>query len=111
MEFCSQLAFHLSRAFKNNCTNKFDCLWCDGILPPDKWRQELDTFHKTKEILTMGFVGTDGQDKHWIMLKLGSRSFKKCMKGLNLEQCLPGDETLDWIEINPINKIISLQLL
>ena len=111
INFCRRLGFHLTSAFYNNCTNKFERIWSDGISEPDKWRQDLDEFGKTKEIVTTGWLGLDGQDRHWIIIKLGPLSFEKCMKGLSLRQCLPSDKSLDRVSIDPTDKIVTLQLL
>ncbi len=111
IDFCQRLGFHLTGAFYNNCTNKFERIWCDGVLEPEKWRQDIDELAITKEIVTTGWLGLDGQDKHWIIIKLGPLSFEKCLKGQSLRQCLPSDQSLDWVSIDATDKIVTLQLL
>lgn len=108
--FCHVLGFHLTRAFENNRTNKFECIWCDGIMEPEAWRQDLDSFYETKEIVTYGWLGFTGQDKHWMIIKLGDLSFERCLQGLGLEECLPDDRTLDWVSLDDANWVIILQL-
>jgi len=113
IEFCRRLEFHLTRTFQNNPINKFDHFWCDGVTEPEKWRQDLNEFNKTKEIVTIGWIGLTSmlEEQYWMTIKLGLMSFERCLKGLNIEQCLPSDQSLDWVNVDHVNRCIVLQLL
>ena len=110
-DFCHALEFHLTRAFANNSSNKFERIWCDGIMEPEAWRQDLDNFYKIKEIVTYGWLGLTGQDKYWVIIKLGDLSFERCLQGFSMDECLPDDQTLDWVNLDEQNWKIVLQLL
>jgi hypothetical protein len=110
IDFCQRLEYHLARAFSNAGNNEFRWIWCDGIEVPDAINQSLENFVDTKEITTGAWLGVTGQDKYKMTIKLGDKSFEELKKGLSLNNCLPSEESLDWVDIDIQNKSIILQL-
>jgi len=67
-------------------------------------------FMETREIATRAWSGFSGQDIYKMTIRLGDKSWEKCLKGHNLIKCLPSDESIDWVDLDIENKSITLQL-
>jgi hypothetical protein len=109
--FCKTLEYHLSQTFRNTQDKRLRYFWCDGVRTPEASWQNWERFDETSEIITGAWFGENGQDEYEMIIRLGSVSFARCLKGLDLEECLPDDQTLDWIILDEQNRKIVLQLL
>lgn len=58
----------------------------------------------------MGWLGHTRQEKYEMIIKLGPEAVKKHKEGLSILNCLPGDESLDWVTVDFEKKTIELQL-
>jgi hypothetical protein len=105
-DFCSELEYHLTRAFIN-CNGRFNQLWCDGIDVPDFNYQPRNQPNK---VFTMAWFGETGQDRYKMTIKLGKKALKYCSEGLSLSDCLPPDGRLDWVYLDVENKEIAVSL-
>jgi len=105
-DFCSELEYHLTRAFIN-CGGRFNVLWCDGIDVPDMNDQSTKQPHK---VFTMAWFGETGQNRFKMTIKLGKKALKYCGEGLSLSDCLPPDDRLDWVYLDMENKEIVVSL-
>ncbi|MGZ3778394.1 MAG: hypothetical protein ACXVJV_16135 [Mucilaginibacter sp.] len=92
-------------------TDKFKYFWCDGIEIPEECSQLSEGFHESRQIITCALLGTTGQDKYQMVIKLGDISLERCTKGVNISDCLPGDQSSDWVDIDPASKTVVLKLL
>ena len=110
-EFCTILAHHLTRTLQNMSPNKFERFWCDGITAPEAWNQEQGEILPSSQIATEAWLGYTGQEKYQMIFKLGKKSIYKCISGSDIYDCLPDDHSLEWIDIDPIRKVIVLRLL
>ncbi len=109
--FCDHLEYHLTRAFLNAPrANKFECIWCDGVNTPDEREISMEDFIATREISTRAWSGYSGQDIYKMTIKLGEKSWEKCLKGHSLIRCLPSDKSIDWVDLDIENRTIALQL-
>jgi len=110
--FCHALSFHLTEALMNACTDKFNCLWCDGILAPEVYEQFTSrNITSIKFLVTRAWIGVRGNTPLYVMkIKVGRCSRRRALKGLDLDDCLPDADTFDWIEIDVENREIALQL-
>ena len=109
-DFCHFLMFRLTAAFYNARDNNFRYLWCDGILLPDDKQLTLANICQNKEILTRGWFGYDGQGPFWFTIKFGPKALKAYSEGLSLTDCVPGDETVNWIDVNMETRDVVLNL-
>ena len=110
-DFCAYLEYHLTRAFLNApSANKFECVWCDGVDTPDIRDISMGNFIATREIITRAWLGYSGQDIYKMTIKLGEKSWEKCLKGHGLIRCLPTDKSIDWVDLDIENRTIVLQL-
>lgn len=109
-DFCVELEYHLCRTFYNSPHQEIFALWCDGVDMPYENHLTTKKVIETKEIATMAWIGTDGQGRYEMIIKLGENSLNNFKKGLSLIDCLPDEESLDWITINIEKRTIQLQL-
>ena len=65
---------------------------------------------ETKQIDTQAWAGVTGQDKYEMIIKSGPDALNKYAEGSSLIDCLPGDESLDWVMPDIEKKTIELQL-
>ena len=109
--FCHVLMFHLCLTFKHANTDKFKCLWCDGIAMPFLDSQlSIKSVRDTREIFTQAWIGFDGQAPYYMTIKFGKRALKHCMRGLSLLDCLPDEHSMDWITMDTEKMTIELRL-
>lgn len=110
-EFCSYLEYHLTRTFANASQKEIKWLWCDGIKVPSIGNQLfVKNVIERKQITTEAWIGINGQDTFNITIKFGTRSLGKFIEGLNLNDCLPNEESLEWIKLDIDKKELELQL-
>jgi hypothetical protein len=110
-DFCDHLEYHLTRAFLNAPrTNKFECVWCDGVEVPDARDTSMENLIDNREIVTRAWSGFSGQDIYKMTIRLGDKSWEKCLKGHSLIKCLPSDKSIDWVDLDIENRTIILQL-
>lgn len=110
-DFCEHLEYHLCRTFYNSPDEKIYSLGCDGVDMPYENHLTTKRVIETKKIATMAWIGTDGQERYEMMIKLGENSLENFRKGLSLIDCLPDEESLDWIIIDIDKRRIELQLM
>jgi len=109
--FCVQLEYHLTKAFeKAPRANKFEHIWCDGIQVPDARDISMESFTATRQIITRAWLGYSGQNIYKMTIKLGEKSWEKCLKGHDLTRCLPNDKSIDWVDLDIDYRTIALQL-
>jgi hypothetical protein len=108
-DFCAFLEFHLCKTFKNSNDLYIQAFWCDGINNEQITKSE-EFINKWRQIETTAWIGKDGQDKYDMTIKLGNDSFNKYSIGLDLTDCVPSEDSMNWIEINTDKKTIELQL-
>ena len=109
-DFCVHLEYHLCRTFHNSTNGEIYDLWCDGVDMPNEDHLTSKRVIETKKIATMAWIGTDGQGRYEMIIKLGKNSLARFVQGLSLIDCLPNEESLDWITIDTGKRTIGLQL-
>lgn len=55
-------------------------------------------------------MGKSGQDIYTMTLKLGKEALAKYSKGASIIECLPSEETMDWVSVDIENKTVELRL-
>jgi hypothetical protein len=110
-DFCNHLAYCLTGAFENYRPDKFTRLWCDGIKMPYYDSQlSIVSITRTRKVITQGWFGENGQEVYDITIKFGKCAMEKCMNGLSLIDCLPDEDSLNWVMLDIENKKIVLSL-
>ena len=111
-KFCSQLEFHSCRAFEKSDRQDIKGFWCDGV----SWTPTLDgqlgkkNVNDKRKIVTKAWLGKDGQSEYEMTIYFGQYSLSRYAKGTQLTDCIPSEDTMDWIEINPAKKVIEIKL-
>ena len=110
-EFCERLEWHLGATFSAAGDKKISSLWCDGILAPFM-DQELTkkSVSDTRKIVTTAFIGYDGQDRFEMTIRLGKYALRRYAKGTSMVDCIPGEESMDWITLDVVNRKIEVRL-
>ena len=111
-EFCDHLEYHLCRTFENSGDKEFYGFWCDGISHHPETDQMLErkNVNDTRRIETTGWMGKSGQDAYQVTIKFGKHSLRRYAKGSSLIDCLPSEESMDWIDIDTTHHLISIEL-
>jgi hypothetical protein len=110
-EFCSYLEYHLTKTFAHADDKFIQKLWCDGILMPIIESQtSKKSVNDTRKIVTKAWIGSDGQREYEMRVKLGKYSLRRYARGTSLEDCVPSENTMDWITIDLGKRIIEIQL-
>lgn len=117
-DFCRKLEYTLCTLFANCEDEELRRFWCDGISWAPYYNEDVNrdylSYEKVKErgfIETSGRMGISGQDRYEVKIVLGTKALKHYQKGDSLIPCLPSSEDQDWIEIDPENYTIEIQLL
>jgi hypothetical protein len=117
-EFCTHLEFHLCSTFDSSALEELSGFWCDGVSWAPYYNPAVNTDHlsignvlKTKKITTRAKMGRSGQDFYEMTLLLGNKALHNYEQGLSLINCLPGEESMEWIELDIAHKKIELKLL
>jgi hypothetical protein len=110
-DFCVYLEYHLCRTFQNSPDKRHRWFGCDGVSMPNQLSQlSIKSITKTKKIETLAWMEVNGQKRYEMIIKLGPDSMKNYMEGLSLIDCLPSEESLDWVILDVEKKTIELQL-
>ena len=86
-------------------------LWCDGVALPDSLQLLKKNVNDKRQIKTKVWVGTDGQTQFDLIIKFGNYSLKRYSAGENLAECVPDDNSLDWVTVDEKEKSIELRFL
>ena len=110
-DFCLHLEYHLCATFKNSHQKGIGGLWCDGVSRnPDDPQLTKKHVNDTRKIETWAYIGKDGQDIYQMTIRFGKYSLRRYAKGNSLIDCIPSEETMDWIDIDVDKKTIELRL-
>jgi len=112
-EFSVFLEFHLCRTFQNSDIKHIQYLWCDGVSQNPFFEKQLTREHvkRIRKIVTKARIGKNGQDEYEMTINFGKHSLLRYHKGLSLIDCIPGEENMDWIEINIEKQTIDNSLM
>lgn len=110
-DFCIYLEYHLSKAFKYFEDDQIKDFWCDGIaMPFVEGQLTAKSINDTRKIKTNGWIGVDGQGVYEITISFGPKSLSRYARGLDLRECVPSEESLDWITLLADENKIELRL-
>ena len=110
-EFCEFLEYEISKAFTNSTNDRVKHFWCDGVLLPTFENEYSKKFvNDNRQIVMTAFMGLSGQDKYELTLKFGNKSLSKYAKDLDISECVPNPESINWFDIDIERQKISIQL-
>jgi len=110
-DFCVYLEYHLSRVFKNFEDDEIKFFWCDGVAMPFVEEQLIaKSVNDTRKIITKARIGADGQGEYEMTINFGPKALSRYSRGLDLNECVPAEDSLDWITFTRDEKKIELRL-
>lgn len=110
-EFCTRLEYHLEATFEKSNREDLKGFWCDGVSEPLLEKQLSKKYvNDNRKIVTKAWIGKDGQTEYEMTIHFGKYTLRRYSKGTALTDCLPSDETMDWIDIDTKNKTIEVRL-
>lgn len=107
-EFCLHLEYALGETFEKSNNPEIKGFWCDGVVHK---RINKKKINEERIIETTAWIGKDGQSEYEMKIHLGKKSLQRFAKGTPMIDCIPGSESIDWIEIDPTKKRIEIQLI
>ncbi|MET3501813.1 hypothetical protein FHW88_003238 [Mucilaginibacter sp. SG538B] len=111
-DFCIYLEYHLSKTFRNFEDNEIRRFWCDGVAMPFVDEQLMaKSVNDIRKIITKAWIGADGQGEYEMTINFGPKALSWYARGLDLKECVPSEESLDWITFARDEKKIELRIL
>ena len=111
-EFCGHLEYHLCSTFKKSGKEELKGFWCDGVswspLPDNQLTKKY--VNDNRKVVTKAWIGKNGQDEYEMTILFGNHSLGRYAKGTSMIDCIPSDESMDWLEIDTIKRIITIRL-
>lgn len=114
-EFCTQLEYKISKAFNNS--KELKNLWCDGVSWAPYYNSDvnrnylsIENVMERKQIKTTSWIGEDGQDEYEMTIKFGLIAIEKYQREDSLIDCIPNEESIDWISLDRENKRVEIKL-
>ena len=106
-EFCVHLEYHLCSTFEKSNQKELKGFWCDGV----SYKKLSKKIINDKRLIeTTVWIGKDGQGKYQMTIYLGKKSLRRFAKGTSMIDCVPSDETMNWIDISIDKKTIEIEL-
>ena len=110
-EFCEYLEYEICRAFEHTDNEQIKGFWCDGVLlDQDENAYSQKTVNDTRQINLKAFIGKDGQTEYELVLKLGSKALSKYARNLDIRECLPGPDNLEFMVVDIERKRIEIRV-
>ncbi len=109
--FCEFLEYEITKALSNSEDERIKGFWCDGVLLPDSENEySKKSVNDKRQVVMTAFTGQTGQDKYELTLRFGRKALNRYPRDLRLEECVPNPEDNNWLDIDPKNKKMVLQL-
>jgi hypothetical protein len=110
-DFCVRLEHHLTKTFEKSQDKRFKDFWCDGVSMPFVESQLVKKIvNDSKKIETKVWLGKDGQDVYELIINFGPYSLSHYLNGANLLECLPDENSMDWINVDLMKRTIEIYL-
>lgn len=98
-DFCTDLEFHLCRAFENYHDDRLKGFWCDGV-SHEPLVKSKKTVNDNRKLMTKAWIGKTGQDEYEMTVRFRKYSLGRFLKGTSLADTLLSDQSMDWINID-----------
>lgn len=114
-DFCTYLEYQISRALQQ-ADDDINSYWCDGILLPNTRDEEAGKqVFQTGRIITTAIIPKgqyeEKEYRYQLTIKLGKASLLRYLNNKRLEDCVPSEESAEWIKLDTINKTMEVELL
>ena len=110
-DFCEFLEYVITRALTSSTDERLKGFCCDGVLLPHTENEySKKSVNDNRLVMMTAFTGETGQDKYELTLRFGRNALSRYTRDLNLKECLPNSGGNNWLEIDPTNRKMVLQL-
>lgn len=111
-DFCNFLEYKICAALREIDNEAVAGFWCDGVILPTNERGYLTLQHVKhhRKMIFKAFAGKGGQSEYELTLKFGDKALNNYAKNLDLKECVPYRDDLNWFDIDPEKKQIWIQL-
>jgi len=110
-DFCQFLEYEICKAFQHSNNEEIKGFWCDGVLSfaaGHSYSQKA--IHDSRKITLKAFIGKDGQSEYELVLKLGNKALSRHARNLDIKECIPDPEEVDWLDIDIKKRRLEIQL-
>lgn len=108
--FLQFLEYHLSKTLAKSPDKNIKWLWCDGIKMPMASQLNKQKIIKLKQVETECWLGINGQEIYKVLIKFGPCSIENLKNELSLTNCVPNEESMDWVKLRIEHKEVELLL-
>jgi hypothetical protein len=111
-KFCNHLEYHLGATFEKSKREDLNGFWCDGVswFSLDEKQLTKKSVNDKRKIVTKAWIGKTGQTEYEMTIHFGKHSLRRYAKGTSLCDCLPSNESMDWINIDTKKQTIEIWL-
>lgn len=111
-EFCTRLEYRICHELEKSTDPELKGFWCDGVLWKPLVENQLSQKHVNdkRKIVTKAWIGKTGQTEYKATIHFGKYSLRRYAKGNDLTECIPSDESTEWIEIDTEYKTLDIKL-
>jgi hypothetical protein len=110
-DFCEFLEYEICKAFEFSDNDQIKGFWCDGILlnqPDSSYSPKF--VNDNRQVKLKAFIGKDGQTEYELTLKFGNKALSRYARNLDIKECVPSPDKLNWIDIDTKRNKIEIQL-
>jgi hypothetical protein len=110
-DFCDFLEYEITKVLSNSEDERIRNFWCDGVLlPVSENEYSKKSINDKRHVIMTVFTGQTGQDEYELTLRFGSKALSRYARDLRLEECVQNPENNSWLDIDPTNKKMVVQL-
>lgn len=106
--FCEFLEYELCKAFEHSDNEAIKGFWCDGVLLSESFTQK--EVNDNRQVTLKAFIGKDGQTAYTLILKFGNKALSRYARNLDLKECVPNLEKINWLGIDIQRNRVEIQL-
>ena len=110
-DFCLRLEYHLCETLWKSTRGDIRGFWCDGV---GFWDSDPQITKKrvngTRRIETVAYLGKSGQEPYKMTIRLGRYALRRYARGNSMVDCIPSNETMDWIDVDTVKRTIEIRL-
>jgi hypothetical protein len=109
--FCDFLEYQICKAFEHSDNKEIKGFWCDGVIltEPDKYYSQKFV-NDNRQVTLKAFIGKDGQTEYELKLKFGDKALSQYTRNLDIKECVPNPNKVNWFEIDISQKKIEILL-
>ena len=106
--FCEYLEYEICKAFELSENELIKGFWCDGVLLNQTYSQKV--INDNRQIVLKAFIGKEGQTEYELTLKFGNKALSRFARNLDIKECVPNSDKLNWFTIDTKRNKIEIQL-